>query len=233
MSGAAEPGTPEATRVPTLNLANVLTLSRLLIVPLFVAALLAGADGDLAWRITAAVLFAVASITDQIDGWVARKYGLVTDFGKIADPIADKALIGAALIMMSLLGELPWWVTLVIAVREVGVTLLRFWVIRHGVIPASRGGKAKTLAQVTAIGLFLLPLPDGADPVRWAAMSIALVLTVVTGFDYVVRAIRLRAMGRRLAAPDAPVSGFAAPDAAAPVNPDAEVRPGAPKDAGA
>lgn len=233
MSGAAEPGTPEATRVPTLNLANVLTLSRLLIVPLFVAALLAGADGDLAWRITAAVLFAVASITDQIDGWVARKYGLVTDFGKIADPIADKALIGAALIMMSLLGELPWWVTLVIAVREVGVTLLRFWVIRHGVIPASRGGKAKTLAQVTAIGLFLLPLPDGADPVRWAAMSIALVLTVVTGFDYVVRAIRLRAMGRRMAAPDAPVSGSAAPDASAPVNPDAEVRPGAPKDAGA
>jgi CDP-diacylglycerol--glycerol-3-phosphate 3-phosphatidyltransferase len=95
------------------------------------------------------------------------------------------------------LGELPWWVTIVIAVREIGVTLLRFWVIRHGVIPASRGGKAKTMTQILAIVVYLLPLPAGADPVRWTLMGLAVVLTVVTGVDYLVRAIRLRAAGRR------------------------------------
>ena len=102
--------------------------------------------------------FAVASVTDRVDGELARKRGLVTDFGKIADPIADKALIGAALIGLSLLGELPWWVTVVVLVREIGVTLLRFFVIRHGVMPASRGGKVKTLLQAVAIGLLILPL---------------------------------------------------------------------------
>lgn len=188
-SAAAE--TP-GRHVPTLNVANALTVSRLAMVPLFLMALFAGSDGNQDWRLVAAGLFAAASITDQIDGWVARKYGLVTDFGKIADPIADKALTGSALVGLSLLGELPWWVTGVIAAREVGVTLLRFWVIRHGVIPASRGGKAKTMAQVLAIGLYLLPLGDAFDPARWGLMGIALVLTVVTGVDYVIRALRLR-----------------------------------------
>ena len=102
--------------------------------------------------------FAVASVTDRIDGELARRRGLVTDFGKIADPIADKALIGAALVGLSLLDELPWWVTVVILVREIGITLLRFLVIRHGVMPASRGGKLKTLLQALAIGLLVLPL---------------------------------------------------------------------------
>ncbi|WP_370935908.1 CDP-diacylglycerol--glycerol-3-phosphate 3-phosphatidyltransferase [Amycolatopsis sp. cg13] len=188
---------PEATPVPTLNLANLLTISRLVLVPLFVVALFTGHGEDTTWRAIATGLFAVASATDQVDGWVARRYGLITDFGKIADPIADKALIGAALIGLSALGELGWWVTIVIAVREIGVTLLRFWVIRHGVIPASRGGKAKTMAQIIAIVTYLLPLPAGADPVRWALMGIAVALTVVTGVDYLVRAIRLRAAGRR------------------------------------
>ncbi|WP_191892501.1 CDP-alcohol phosphatidyltransferase family protein, partial [Streptomyces griseoaurantiacus] len=134
--------------------------------------------------------------TDRIDGDLARRHGLITDFGKIADPIADKAITGAALVGLSMLAELPWWVTIVIAVRELGVTLLRFWVIRHGVIAASRGGKAKTLAQVIAIGLYLLPLPDAVDPLLVVAMGIAVLLTVVTGLDYVVRAVRLRAAGR-------------------------------------
>ena len=110
-------------------------------------------------------LFAVASVTDRIDGEIARKRGLVTDFGKIADPIADKALIGAALIGLSLLGELPWWVTVVVLVREIGVTLLRFFVIRHGVMPASRGGKVKTLLQALGIGLLILPLGGVLDDV--------------------------------------------------------------------
>jgi CDP-diacylglycerol--glycerol-3-phosphate 3-phosphatidyltransferase len=189
---------PEPTPVPTLNVANLLTLSRLVLVPLFIMALFTGDGHDTTWRALATGLFAIASATDQLDGWVARKYGLITDFGKIADPIADKALTGAALVGLSILGELGWWVTIVIAVREIGVTLLRFWVIRHGVIPASRGGKAKTMAQIAAITAYLLPLPAGADPVRWALMGLALVLTVVTGVDYLVRALRLRAAGRRV-----------------------------------
>ncbi len=190
---------PEATPVPTLNIANLLTMSRLVLVPLFFMALFAGDGSDTFWRAIATALFAIASFTDQVDGWVARKYGLITDFGKIADPIADKALIGAALIGLSVLGELGWWVTIVIAIREIGVTLLRFWVIRHGVIPASRGGKAKTLTQIAAITAYLLPLPEAAEPIRWVLMGLALVLTVVTGLDYVVRAVRLRAAGRRAA----------------------------------
>ncbi|NKQ58722.1 CDP-diacylglycerol--glycerol-3-phosphate 3-phosphatidyltransferase [Amycolatopsis sp. K13G38] len=190
-------GLPPRTRVSNVNIANILTLSRLVLVPVFVVALFAGDGADTGWRVVATILFAIASLTDQVDGWVARRYGLITDFGKIADPIADKALIGAALIGLSVLGELPWWVTIVIAVREIGVTLLRFWVIRYGVIPASRGGKAKTLTQIAAIVMYLLPLPGAAEPVRWALMGVALVLTVVTGLDYVVRAVRLRATGGR------------------------------------
>ncbi|MCP2252509.1 CDP-diacylglycerol--glycerol-3-phosphate 3-phosphatidyltransferase [Prauserella aidingensis] len=197
--GSADGTGRPVVSVPTLNIANLLTISRLVLVPLFVIALFAGGtgeedDGDVVlWRYVAAALFAIAALTDNVDGWVARKYDLITDFGKIADPIADKALIGAALVGLSVLGELPWWVTIVIAVRELGITLLRFWVIRHGVIPASRGGKAKTLAQVVAIGLFLLPLPAALDVVSWTVMIAALVLTVATGLDYVVRALRLRA----------------------------------------
>jgi CDP-diacylglycerol--glycerol-3-phosphate 3-phosphatidyltransferase len=188
------PGLPEPAAIPLLNVANVLTVSRLVLVPVFLLTLFAGGGHATGWRVVATAVFTVASITDNLDGRLARKLGLVTDFGKIADPIADKALIGAALVGLSLLGELPWWVTVVIATREVGVTLLRFWVIRYGVIPASKGGKWKTLTQIVAIGLFLLPLPPAADVVSWLVMGVALVLTVVTGLDYVFRAFRLRAM---------------------------------------
>ncbi|CRK58467.1 CDP-diacylglycerol--glycerol-3-phosphate 3-phosphatidyltransferase [Alloactinosynnema sp. L-07] len=191
------PVLPEATVVPVLNVANILTLSRLALVPVFLLALFAYDGHDPTWRLIATAVFGVASITDHIDGKLARKLGLITDFGKIADPIADKALTGAALIGLSVLGDLPWWVTLVIAAREVGVTLLRFWVIRHGVIPASPGGKLKTLTQIFAITLFLLPLPEAWLPVAWTAMALAVALTVVTGVDYVVRAVRLRARGKR------------------------------------
>jgi CDP-diacylglycerol--glycerol-3-phosphate 3-phosphatidyltransferase len=193
-------GSAPATPVPLLNVANVLTVSRLVLVPVFLITLFADDGHQTGWRLIATAVFAIASITDHLDGNLARSRGLVTDFGKIADPIADKALTGAALIGLSLLGELPWWVTVVIAVREVGVTVLRFWVIRHGVIPASRGGKAKTLVQIVAIGLYLLPFPHWFDPARWALMGAAVVLTVVTGADYVVRAVRLRARGRRAVA---------------------------------
>src|SRR5207302_399134 len=120
----------------------------------FLVALFAGGGHDTAWRLISTLVFTIAAVTDNIDGRLARKLGLVTDFGKIADPIADKALTGAALVGLSILGDLPWWVTVVIAVRELGITLLRFVVIRYGVIPASRGGKLKTLTQIVAIWLF-------------------------------------------------------------------------------
>jgi CDP-diacylglycerol--glycerol-3-phosphate 3-phosphatidyltransferase len=193
------------TGVPLLNVANVLTVSRLLLVPVFVLALFAHDGDSVWWRIAATAVFVVASITDRLDGDLARRHGLVTNFGKIADPIADKALIGSALIGLSALGELPWWITVVILTREIGVTLLRFWVIRYGVIPASRGGKTKTFVQAVAIGLCLWPLPGPLDPLRWTMLGIAVVLTVVTGLDYVLRAVRLRARARRALAAVPPV----------------------------
>lgn len=170
-----------------MNIANGLTVLRLALVPVFVWFLLAGGEGG---RSVAFVAFAVASVTDLLDGELARRRGLITDFGKIADPIADKALTGSALITLSYLGELAWWVTAVIVFREVAVTGLRFWVIRRGVIAASRGGKAKTLLQVIAISLYVLP--GNFLLVRELFMGAAVVVTLVTGGDYVARAIRLR-----------------------------------------
>ncbi|MDQ2883036.1 MAG: CDP-diacylglycerol--glycerol-3-phosphate 3-phosphatidyltransferase [Actinomycetota bacterium] len=172
-------------------------MSRMVLVPVFVLALFTRGGSDPGWRVTAAVIFGVASLTDRLDGDLARRRGLITKFGTIADPIADKALIGAALLGLSLLGELPWWITVLIAVRELGVTALRFWVLRYGVIPASRGGKVKAFAQAVAIELFVLPLPLAVHPARWVTIGVAVLLTVVTGVDYVVRALRLRASGRR------------------------------------
>lgn len=175
------------------NVPNLLTGLRLVLVPVFLLFLFAGDGHQTASRIVAFVVFAVAVITDRVDGSLARSYGVVTEFGKLADPIADKMLMGAALIGLSMLGDLPWWVTVVILVREVGVTLLRFAVIKRGVIPASRGGKLKTLVQAIAIGLFILPLhswPPIWSTVAWAVMWVAILLTVVTGLDYVVSALR-------------------------------------------
>ncbi|CAM05064.1 CDP-diacylglycerol--glycerol-3-phosphate 3-phosphatidyltransferase [Saccharopolyspora erythraea NRRL 2338] len=196
-SDSATPGGRADGPVPVLNIANVLTMSRLALVPVFLVALFWDDGHDQLWRWIATGIFAVASITDRIDGDLARRRGLVTDFGKVADPIADKALTGSALVGLSLLGDLAWWVTLVIIGRELAITALRFWVIRHGVIPASRGGKVKTLLQALAIGLYLLPLAGWADPLRWVVMGAAVLATVVTGLDYVFRALRLRAGGKR------------------------------------
>ncbi|MEV4788471.1 CDP-diacylglycerol--glycerol-3-phosphate 3-phosphatidyltransferase [Streptomyces tuirus] len=177
------------------NIANLLTMLRLVLVPAFVALMLADGGYDPAWRALAWAAFAIAMITDLFDGHLARTYNLVTDFGKIADPIADKAIMGAALICLSALGDLPWWVTGVILGRELGVTLLRFWVIRYGVIPASRGGKLKTLTQGVAVGMYVLALTGWLATLRWWVMAAAVVLTVVTGLDYVKQAIVLRRQG--------------------------------------
>ncbi|MFF8480884.1 CDP-diacylglycerol--glycerol-3-phosphate 3-phosphatidyltransferase [Streptomyces antibioticus] len=185
------------------NIANLLTMLRLILVPGFVALMLADGGYDPAWRSLAWAAFAIAMITDLFDGHLARTYNLVTDFGKIADPIADKAIMGAALICLSYLGDLPWWVTIVILGRELGITLLRFIVIRYGVIPASRGGKLKTLTQGVAVGMYVLALTGWLATLRWWVMAAAVVLTVVTGLDYVRQAIVLRRQGiaaRRAAA---------------------------------
>jgi len=192
-----DPAAQPAQTARVVNIANGLTLLRLLLVPVFVLLLFAEDGHAHAWRIAACVTFAVATITDFVDGDLARSRGLVTDVGKVADPIADKALTGAALIGLSVLGDLPWWVTVVVLAREIGVTALRFLVIRHGVIPASRGGKAKTAVQNLAIALYLLPLAGWAASLRFWLMAVAVVVTVVTGADYVARAVRLRRTSER------------------------------------
>ncbi|MGC4952628.1 CDP-diacylglycerol--glycerol-3-phosphate 3-phosphatidyltransferase [Actinomadura citrea] len=189
IAGTPEPvaGTPDPPQAGLWNIANALTLLRIALVPFFVWLFFLDGTG---WRLAAFAVFAVASITDKIDGDIARARGLVTDFGKIADPIADKALTGAALISLSVMGELWWWVTAAILVREIGITVMRFVVIRRGVIPASKGGKLKTTLQVFAIGFYILPGP--LDYLRWVTMAAALIVTVVTGVDYVVQAWRMR-----------------------------------------
>ena len=177
------------------NLPNAITVVRILLAPVFFVMLLidGGDDGWLRWA--AAVLFILAIATDGIDGHIARSRNLVTDLGKLLDPIADKVLTGAALVGLSILGELPWWVTALILVREVGITVWRFVQLSDRVIPASRGGKLKTLVQSIAISLALLPFPNlFGDWVNWvngAFMTLAVVLTVVTGLDYLVQAWRL------------------------------------------
>jgi CDP-diacylglycerol--glycerol-3-phosphate 3-phosphatidyltransferase len=194
-----------------LNAANALTMLRLALVPVCVGFLVEGGPGS---RAAAFVAFAVASVTDLLDGELARRKNLITDFGKIADPIADKALTGAALVTLSALGELRWWVTVVILARELAVTALRFWVIRRGVIAASRGGKIKTLLQVIAISLYILPGDIWLE--RRLFMGAAVVVTVITGVDYTVRAIRLHRAVPGPAVPQAGPPDPARPDAARP-----------------
>ncbi len=176
------------------NLANIITAVRILLAPVFVVLLVldGGADGPL--RIAAAALFIVAIATDGVDGMLARRRNLVTDLGILLDPIADKLLTGAALVMLAVLAELPVWVVAVILVREWGITLFRFVMLRDRVIPASRGGKLKTVVQAIAISLALLPLwnlfGDGVNIVNTVLMSAAVALTIVTGIDYLVQAWR-------------------------------------------
>lgn len=199
-------------QAPLLNIANVLTMVRILMVPLFIILLVVDASpsgaGSLqpleadngGWRWVAAGVFAVAMITDAVDGDLARRRNLITDFGKIADPIADKLLIGAALVMLSLLGELPWWVTVVILVRELGITVLRMVMLRTQVMPASRGGKLKTVLQTAGLQLMLLPLVVIAGwlaEVAFWIMIAALVVTVITGIDYLIQAGRIRRAVKR------------------------------------
>ncbi len=197
MTTDAPQSVPAAGQVPLLNVANALTALRLLLVPLFAWIVVMSEMTDPWWRTLAAVVFCVASVTDYIDGWVARSRNLVTSFGKVADPIADKALTGTALVMLSGYDLVWWWVTIVILAREIGITLMRFWVLRYGVIAASRGGKLKTALQVLAIVWYLGPWPEPLELISPWLMGAALIATVVTGLDYILRAFRLRRNARR------------------------------------
>jgi CDP-diacylglycerol--glycerol-3-phosphate 3-phosphatidyltransferase len=182
--------------VPVVNLPNALTVGRLLVVPFFALLLLFNGASDDA-RMLAAGLFGLACLTDVVDGRLARSRGQVTDFGIMADPIADKALVGTALVGLSLLGALPWWATLTILGREVAVTAMRSVLARHGMIPASRGGKLKTLSQNIAVLLHLLPVGGLLAELRLPALLVAVVATVVTGLDYARQGVRLHASASR------------------------------------
>ena len=184
----------EQAKVSNWNVPNILTALRIVLVPVFAWVLLAYAqDPVLRWVATA--IFLVAIATDDLDGRIARKYNLITDFGKLWDPIADKALTGMAFVGLSILQELPWWITIIILVREWGITVLRWAIIKYGVMAANRGGKLKTVMQSVALALFLpglqfLPMAWGV--VAWVAMGLAFLLTVVTGLDYLREANKLR-----------------------------------------
>jgi CDP-diacylglycerol---glycerol-3-phosphate 3-phosphatidyltransferase len=188
------------------NLPNALTTLRIVMVPFFGWALLVDGGDSVVWRVVAWVIFVLAMITDKVDGDIARSRNLVTDFGKIADPIADKALTGMAFVGLSIVGELWWWVTILVLIREWGITLLRLWVIRHGVMAAGRGGKLKTVLQTVALGFFVLPIKilqddlGTAGSVLWGLavllMALAVAVTLVTGVDYVVKALAVRRKGR-------------------------------------
>jgi len=183
-----------------LNIANALTVLRIVLVPFLAWALVADGGHTVQWRLVAAGIFVVAAVTDRIDGDIARRSGMVTDLGKLLDPIADKLLVGTALVLLSVLGDLPWWVTIVILVREVGITVMRFFLLRYLVLPASRGGKVKTVLQSVALGLYLLPLdhlPAFVHVVAAVMMGAALLVTVLTGVDYLRTALRIRTAGRR------------------------------------
>jgi CDP-diacylglycerol--glycerol-3-phosphate 3-phosphatidyltransferase len=202
----SEPAPSPSSQPSNWNLPNALTTLRILMVPFFGWALLTHGGTSVLWRVVAWAVFVAAMVTDKVDGDIARSRGLVTDFGKIADPIADKALTGMAFVGLSVIGELWWWVTALVLLREWGITLLRLWVIRYGVIAAGSGGKLKTVLQTGALGLFILPLRLLHHPWRevgqgiwWFAalmMGAAVAVTVVTGADYVVKALAVRRQGR-------------------------------------
>lgn len=191
----------------SLNLANALTALRLAAVPVFLVALFANGGHGPFWRWAAFGVFASACVTDQLDGYLARRFDMVTELGKFADPVADKALIGSALVGLSLLGELSWWATGVIIFREVGVTALRVWALKDGVVAASIGGKVKTLLQAVAIGALIAPLPRECRPFLISLVWVAVAVTIGTGLDYAWRIGRGAERKRRGA--DGPGRGVA------------------------
>ncbi len=176
----------ETTAPSSWNLPNILTTLRIVFVPVFLWVLLHDGGDDAAWRWWALLIFAVLMFTDRVDGQIARSRGLITDFGKIADPIADKFLMIGALVGLNIIGVLPVWVTVVIVVREFGITLWRLVLLKGGkVVPASKGGKLKTVLQTLAVALFIVPWGWMIWP-AWIVMTFAIVVTVLTGVQYLL-----------------------------------------------
>lgn len=177
-----------------LNVPNALTVLRIVMVPVFLFVLFHQPD-DFGWRIWATAVFVLAILTDLADGHIARKYNLVTDFGKLWDPVADKALTGAAFIALGILGELHWLIIALILLREWGITWLRAAIAKHGIMAANKGGKLKTVTQSVALALYLLGrdnLHEWLSVVAFVIMMIALALTLVTGITYIFSAMRIR-----------------------------------------
>jgi CDP-diacylglycerol--glycerol-3-phosphate 3-phosphatidyltransferase len=182
------------SQVSNGNIANIITVVRILLAPLFVWLVLLDDGEHGIWRFVAAALFIAAIATDGLDGALARKRNLVTNSGIILDPIADKILIGGALIALALVSELPWWVVIVILAREIGITLFRLMALADRVIPASRGGKLKTVLQAVTLSSWLVPtwllLGSWVFTLNWVLMAAVIVVTVATGFDYLVKGLR-------------------------------------------
>ena len=173
-----------------INLPNALTITRIVLIPFCVLALFHNGGDDSTWRTISWVGFFLVGMTDLLDGKIARARNEITELGKFLDPVADKALIGSAMISLSILGRFPWWITAVILAREIGITLFRLAVIKNGVIPANRGGKIKTTFQSFGVGFFMLPLPESLYWFRDGFMAIAIALTIATGVNYVRLAIK-------------------------------------------
>lgn len=173
-----------------LNLPNALTIFRILALPFCAYALFKNGGEDDSWRIIAFTLFFIVGLSDILDGKIARSRNQITEFGKLLDPIADKAMLATASIGASLLGMLSWWVTAIFLIREVAVTILRFAVIKKGVIPASKGAKLKTFFQSFGVGFYILPLPSYLNIPRDLFMAVAIYLTITTGVDYFRKVFR-------------------------------------------
>jgi CDP-diacylglycerol--glycerol-3-phosphate 3-phosphatidyltransferase len=171
-------------KVERPNLPNSLTIFRILALPFCAYALFKNGGDDDKWRIIAFILFFIVGLSDILDGRLARSRNQITEFGKLLDPIADKAMLATATVGASTLGMLSWWVTGIFLIREVAVTLLRFAVIKKGVIPASKGGKLKTFFQNFGVGFYILPLPSFLNTPRDLFMAVAIYLTISTGVDY-------------------------------------------------
>ena len=173
-----------------INLPNALTIFRILALPFCAYALFKNGGEDDSWRIIAFTLFFIVGLSDILDGKIARSRNQITEFGKLLDPIADKAMLATASIGASILGMLSWWVTAIFLIREVAVTILRFAVIKKGVIPASKGAKVKTFFQSFGVGFYILPLPSYLNLPRDIFMAVAIYLTISTGVTYFRKALK-------------------------------------------
>jgi CDP-diacylglycerol--glycerol-3-phosphate 3-phosphatidyltransferase len=176
--------------VRDINLPNALTIFRILALPFCAYALFKNGGEDDSWRIIAFTLFFIVGLSDILDGKIARSRNQITEFGKLLDPIADKAMLATASIGASILGMLSWWVTAIFLIREVAVTTLRFAVIKKGVIPASKGAKVKTFFQSFGVGFYILPLPSYLNLPRDIFMAVAIYLTISTGVTYFRKALK-------------------------------------------